>query len=296
MSVDSLSGHFALDLKGLERIKHSAARDPQSQLKTAANQFEALFLQRMLKSMRDAMPKSDLNDSSQMQFYQSMFDQQMAQHLAGKGFGLAQQLIGQLSGDAPAAGQHEIPRASPQALYGAVPAAGAVTVTAGARAGGAEPERFISQLAGPARAASRRSGVPAELILAQAALETGWGRREITTADGGNSHNLFGIKATGGWAGASTEAATHEYVAGERTPARERFRVYRSYDEAFADHARLLGENPRYAGVVNADSPQQAAVALQQGGYATDPAYASKLIAVMERIGPLSGEVLAMGR
>lgn len=281
MSVDALSSRFALDLRGLERLKHSAARNPDQALKTAANQFEALFLQRLMKSMRDAMPKSDLTDSPRTRFYQSMFDQQLAQHLSGRGFGLAEQLINQLS-------NANIPHGVPQPLHGAVPAR-ATHATPATRVepgtGHADPAGFIATLRGPAQAASRRSGVPAELILAQAALETGWGRHRITTADGADSHNLFGIKAGHGWHGASTEARTHEYINGQPTPATERFRVYRSYQDAFADHARLLGDNPRYAGVVTARTPEQAAHALQQSGYATDPAYADKLVALMRQIG-----------
>ena len=94
----SIQGQFALDVQGLDRLKHSAARDPQKQLRSAAEQFEALFLHRMIKSMRDASPRSELTDSSQMRFYQSLFDQQMSQHMAGRGLGLADQLVAQLSG------------------------------------------------------------------------------------------------------------------------------------------------------------------------------------------------------
>ena len=142
-------------------------------------------------------------------------------------------------------------------------------------------------------AASAASGVPAELILAQAALETGWGRNRIVTAGGADSHNLFGIKAGADWRGPSTEVRTTEYVDGQPQTQVERFRVYDSYAAAFTDYARLLGGNPRYAGVVNAPSAEQAAYALQRGGYATDPAYADKLIGVMQMIGPVGRPQLA---
>lgn len=148
-------------------------------------------------------------------------------------------------------------------------------------------ERFMERLAAPAQAASRRTGVPAELILAQAALETGWGRHEIATQDGGNSHNLFGIKAGSSWQGKTTDVVTHEYLNGQRTRLVDTFRVYDSFEEAFTDYARLIGDNPRYAAVTTAGSAEQAARELQAGGYATDPAYAEKLIAVMNSMGPV---------
>jgi len=334
-SVDSrLQGQFALDVQGLDRLKHSAARDPQQQLRSAAEQFEALFLHRMIKSMREATPRSELTDSSQMRFYQSLFDQQMSQHMAGRGLGLADQLVAQLSGKGAPAGDaaqaatgtsplDAIPRGEPRRLPGVDPAAGdpaagapsahgaagkpdatvdraerprppllsAANLAAPgvATPGVATPTDFVHQLSEPAREASRRTGMPAPLILAQAALETGWGRREIPTADGGNSHNLFGIKAGGEWDGPTTDVVTHEYINGQRTRMVERFRVYDSYAEAFADHGRLISDNPRYAPVLQAADAEQAARALQSGGYATDPAYADKLVTLMDQIGGLDG-------
>ncbi|HEX5678751.1 MAG TPA: flagellar assembly peptidoglycan hydrolase FlgJ [Alcanivorax sp.] len=306
----SIQGQFALDVQGLNRLKHSAARDPQKQLRSAAEQFEALFLHRMIKSMRDASPRSELTDSSQMRFYQSLFDRQISQHMAGRGLGLADQLVAQLSGKGSSADAAQaatgaspldsIPRGEPRRLPGVDLAVGAPAV--GAPAAGVEraeqprppllsaanpstPTDFVHQLSEPAREASRRTGMPAPLILAQAALETGWGRREIPTADGGNSHNLFGIKAGANWDGPTTEVVTHEYINGRRTRMVDSFRVYDSYAEAFADHARLIGENPRYAPVLRAADAEQAARALQSGGYATDPAYADKLVTLMDQIG-----------
>ena len=332
----SIQGQFALDVQGLDRLKHSAARDPQKQLRSAAEQFEALFLHRMIKSMRDATPRSELTDSSQMRFYQSLFDQQMSQHMAGRGLGLADQLVAQLSGKGTSADAARaasvtspldaIPRGEPRRLPGVEAAAGdpaAGDPAAGAPAAGASkgdaaamddagaatavarterprppllsaanpatPTDFVHQLSEPAREASRRTGMPAPLILAQAALETGWGRREIPTNNGGNSHNLFGIKAGADWKGPTTEVVTNEYINGQRTRVVDRFRVYDSYAEAFEDHGRLISDNPRYAPVLQAADAKQAAQALQNGGYATDPAYADKLVALMDQIGGLVG-------
>ncbi|RKR06088.1 flagellar protein FlgJ [Kushneria sinocarnis] len=149
---------------------------------------------------------------------------------------------------------------------------------------------FIAKVGDAARDVSRATGLSSRLIMAQAALETGWGRSEIRDGESA-SHNLFNIKATGGWQGRSTSVATTEYEHGRAVNVRDDFRVYDSYDQAFADYARLITDNPRYAGVVQAGSPEEAARQLQQGGYATDPNYASKLIAIMSQIPDQLGEM-----
>ncbi|MGQ4880157.1 flagellar assembly peptidoglycan hydrolase FlgJ [Billgrantia sp. LNSP4103-1] len=360
MSIQDATGQFALDVQGLERLKHTARQDTGAGLRGAAQQFEALFLQMMLKSMRDTIPSGGLLDSQQGEFYQSMLDQQWAQTMAGRGIGLADHLVAQLEGQMGLAGSrsgvadHElseliagIPRGTPRVLQDALqpvneeeagrdepvegqkaepapmpssfleelesvrggfmsaldaalpspapetqPAAAATSAEQRGRTGSNGPsgehvQRFLERLAGPAQAASRKTGVPAELILAQAALETGWGRHEIATSDGGNSYNLFGIKAGSNWQGRTTDVTTHEYLNGRRTRVDDTFRAYGSFEEAFTDYARLIGNNPRYAEVTTAGSAEQAARALQSGGYATDPAYADKLIAVMNSMGPV---------
>ncbi|KAA0019188.1 flagellar assembly peptidoglycan hydrolase FlgJ [Salinicola corii] len=327
---NDLSDQFALDVQSVQRLKYSAANSSQGSLKEASRQFEAIFLQMMLKSMRDASPKSGLLQSHQMDMMRSMQDQQWAQQLAGKGLGLADQLVQQLEGSGlpgtsalPATSGKEdtstliagIPRGTPRLLHDGQRTPGfapdssrhdmALSGTPGnsatdndvavapssARADDgdrpAHVRAFLERLAGPARRAEQASGVPAELILAQAALETGWGQREIPTARGGNSHNLFGIKAGQSWQGATTEITTTEYVNGRPIKVSDRFRVYDSYTEAFADYASLIGGNPRYRGVVAASSPDLAAQALQYGGYATDPRYAEKLQGVMAQLGEL---------
>jgi flagellar protein FlgJ len=131
---------------------------------------------------------------------------------------------------------------------------------------------------GSAVAAERSTGVPAGFIVGQAALETGWGRQEIRHADGRSAHNLFGIKAGAGWRGGTVDATTTEYVDGRAVKTVERFRAYASHEEAFADWAKLMASNPRYAGVLQAGGSIEAfSRNLQKAGYATDPDYASKL-------------------
>lgn len=143
---------------------------------------------------------------------------------------------------------------------------------------------FVAGLSVPARVASQQSGIPHQLILAQAALESGWGQREIPTTDGSPSHNLFGIKAGRSWNGPVTEITTTEFEQGAAKKVKAAFRVYGSYVKAMNDYVKLLANNPRYAGVVNARSPEQAAHALQRAGYATDPHYASKLVSVIQQM------------
>ena len=141
------------------------------------------------------------------------------------------------------------------------------------------PEAFVQSIWPHAQRTAAELGVSPKALVAQAALETGWGRRLV---GGDESHNLFGIKATGGWGGTRVDSATHEFVNGVRQDQRAQFRGYRSIDESFDDYARLM-RNDRYAGALAAgDDPDRFAHALQQAGYATDPSYAAKISAIVE--------------
>lgn len=337
MSVNDITSQFALDMSGFQRLQHTARVDPEAGVDGAAQQFEALFIQMMMKSMRDATPSSALMNSSATDTYQSMLDQQWSQVMASRGMGLADVLVQQLerqgviSNGANSTAQLDadqelqaliagIPRGTPRVLddsFAATSGRSGATNSQGSGQFLAELEairqgvekgnmvaesplsqrqqttpghvdQFIQTLSAPAQAASATTGVPAELILAQAALETGWGRHEIATRNGNNSHNLFGIKAGSHWKGETTDIVTHEYINGRRTQVVDTFRVYDSFEHAFTDYASLIGNNPRYAGVIQAPSAEQAARELQSGGYATDPLYADKLVAVMNTMGPLN--------
>lgn len=150
------------------------------------------------------------------------------------------------------------------------------------------PEAFVRSIWPHARRTAAQLGVSAKALVAQAALETGWGRRLV---GGDGSHNLFGIKAGGGWGGAQVESATHEYVDGVRRNQRDDFRAYGSIHDSFADYARLM-RNDRYAGALAAGADaDRFAQALQQAGYATDPAYAAKISAIVD--GPTLNRALA---
>lgn len=280
ISPTDLSAKLVLDAQGLDALRQSAKQNSPEALKTAARQFEALFMNMMLKSMREATPQDSVFDNEQSRMYTSMLDQQLSQNLAARGVGLADVLIRQLSSVVAAPPQE-------QARHGQSPLN---PVEAGADAGRADVSQpahvqaFHARLAAHAEEASRTTGIPARFMIGQAALESGWGRREIVAADGTPSHNLFGIKATGGWNGKVVESATTEYVNGVAQRKVEKFRAYDSYADAFRDYASLLRNNPRYENVLaNARDAAGFAQGLQRAGYATDPNYADKLTRIIRQ-------------
>ena len=264
-------GNLAIDSQSLNKLKLQAKQAPDQALKAAAKQFEAVFLNMMLKSMRDATPQDGEFDSEQTKMFTGMLDQQLAQSMSSRGVGLAEVMVKQLSRNQQAASLSA--PAAPAAIH-AVPSAYKADVQ----------QSFINKLRVPAEQASRSTGVPAHLILGQAALESGWGKREIKMADGSNSYNLFGIKAGKDWKGKVAEVATTEYPNGVASQQLQRFRAYGSYAESFQDYANLLNDNPRYSGVTGQADAKVFAQGLQQAGYATDPHYADKLAGVIGSI------------
>jgi flagellar protein FlgJ len=151
----------------------------------------------------------------------------------------------------------------------------------------AHVEAFTGAMISHAREAAKTTKIPPEFMLAQAALETGWGKKQILHPDGSPSHNLFGIKANG-WKGKTVDVMTTEFENGKMIRKVETFRAYDSYADSFRDYARLLSDNPRYQNVMNAQDPAAFAYGLQRAGYATDPEYGDKLVRVISRI-PKSG-------
>lgn len=291
------------DNRALADIKRLSKDNDPKALKAAARQFEAMFLQMMLKSMRDATPQDGMLDSDQTRMYQSLLDQQLAQSLAGKsGSGsLATMIEKQLSRGLDAANPLEtgLPPAltsalsriieSPSGKVGATPAPAniaspsgavdAVTGEPGVVGGGlpTDAREFVNRVWPHAVAAGQSTGIPPAFLIAHSALESGWGKAEPRRSDGSPSFNLFGIKAGRSWGGATVDATTTEYVDGVPRRQNERFRAYGSYAEAFQDYARLLASNPRFTGVLGSRDGDSFARNLQLSGYATDPAYADKL-------------------
>ncbi|MCI3207021.1 MULTISPECIES: flagellar assembly peptidoglycan hydrolase FlgJ [Pandoraea] len=279
-NLPDLTQRAAYEMQGLTALRAAAHQQTPQATQQAAKQFEAVFTQMMVKSMRDATMSGGLLGSDQEKMFNGMLDDQLAQQLAShKGIGLADLMLKQLAKTGttlpPAATGRQ------QSLAGrAYNAADAIGVADGAPAAAGE---FVDRMASAAQNASANSGIPARFMLSQAALESGWGKREIRRADGSTSHNVFGIKAGKNWNGPTVEVATTEYVNGQPRKVMAKFRAYGSYDEAFADYANLISNNPRYSSVVaSANDAASFANNLQRAGYATDPQYANKLMKVMK--------------
>lgn len=261
------------DASGLSALKRAGHENSPEAIAAAATQFEALLLNMMLKSMREATPSEGLMESEDSKTLKGMLDQQWSQTLATRGIGLAAVLTRQLSA-------HAVNAASPAPA----PLPEAVLDSAALKPALTPALSFSAQHAAAAEAASQSSGIPATFMLGQAALESGWGKREIRQADGSASHNLFGIKAGANWNGPVAQVVTTEYVDGVPQKSVQAFRAYDSYEEAFADYAALLTRSGRYKSALASATARDAAGfarGLQQAGYATDPTYAQKLVRVI---------------
>jgi flagellar protein FlgJ len=322
-AANDLTQRFALDVQGFAKLSAQAKASPQAGMKMAAQQFDAVFTQMMLKSMRDATPQDGPFDSHDSATFTSMMDQQLSQQMSQKGIGVADAMLkqmmrnqgmqvsgaaggaGGLAGMANAlgggsggdAGQTAALNALAKA-YGNAQANGQLAMGKGYSANsaltpplkgdGSSPkiDAFVDKLAAPAQAASAATGIPARFIIGQAALESGWGKSEIRKADGSSSHNVFGIKASRDWTGKTVSTVTTEYVNGKPQRTVEKFRAYDSYEEAMTDYASLLKGNPRYAQVINSSHDVNGfANGMQRAGYATDPHYAKKLMSIMQKMG-----------
>lgn len=298
---------LAMDPASLKALEARTQDVPEAALRGAAKQFEALFLNMMLKSMRDTVPEDGALDSQQSRMFTGMLDEQYANDLSqGHGLGLADMIVRQLGPlargrkAAEAGGNPASVAAAPgagaadTAATTAMPAPGGEAVTPPALPAAGGPARrgpqaraisaFRAEMGEAAQAASATSGIPADFMLAQAGLESGWGQHQPLTAAGTPSYNLFGIKAGPGWRGPVARALTTEVVDGVSQQVRQDFRAYRSYAEAFQDYAALLSGSARYARAFASDSAQAFAGALQKAGYATDPDYAGKVARAIRQV------------
>lgn len=322
MISPDISSKLAIDAKSIDDLHLMAKRNPEQALHKAAQQFEALFMNMLLKSMREATPKDGMFDSQQTQFFTQMYDQQLAQHLSTKGIGIANILVKQLSRvDGSIEPQTSISQAD--AILSSINAVNQPSVIKNGHPNDRSEQLwpstynsrqtltlvekmnssdeafvapaqvelqmkksfnrsmdFINTLLPHAKIASQSTGIPPHFMLAQAALESGWGKHEIRRADNSPSYNLFGIKAGASWKGDTVEKVTTEYINGTPQKIVDKFRAYSSYAEGFNDYARLLLDNPRYAKVLESSDFSAFATGLQRAGYATDPKYAEKLIRI----------------
>lgn len=302
------------DFTQYSTLRAAASEDGRNPdvLREVAGQFEALFVQTLLKNMRDtSLGDPIFGQSNQHDMYLEMLDKQMAVEMTReRGFGLSDVLVRQLLGNeastngigqdgnqafpigqrpsapVPAAAESgEIPAAgSPgrQTETGEVPAA-EFPADAADETRWASPREFVEAIWPHARESARRVGVEPRAIVAQAALETGWGEHVMRDASGDSSYNLFGIKAGSDWQGATVTKPTLEYRDGVAYREQARFRAYESIGAAFDDYVNFLSGRPRYeAALASGGDGERFAVSLQEAGYATDPLYARKIKRVMQ--------------
>jgi flagellar protein FlgJ len=259
------------DLRSLETLRGAAVRDPKSSIRETAKQFESLFMQEVMKSMRAATQSTGMMDNSATQMGTEMLDTQFSGKMTGLPGGLSSAIERHLQrqmGISEKPGEKSLQPLPAMAKKGIAP----------------HVQSFIQKHDGAARAAEAQTGIPASFMLAQAAHESGWGRREITGANGTPSFNVFGIKATSSWKGPVAEVQTTEFIDGKPQKVMAKFRAYASYEESFKDYAKLIGSNERYSKVVaqaQSGGAEGFALGLQKAGYATDPDYAQKLARVI---------------
>lgn len=334
MNTQFDSAYLSTELQGLAQLRSHAVQQPDSPetIDAIARQFEALFIQMMLKTMRDAMPVDSGMRSEHLKMFESMYDQQLALDMSkGSGIGLREALARDLAPHHQAAldpdrelrmPTERVPalRAALETIKAAREADAALSpaparerpaaaerpepVAATAKTRRARPavsaptdapvldhnwrpqnaEEFIRDLWPHAQQAAQRLGVDPEVLLAQSALETGWGRHIMRHGDGRSSFNLFGIKADRSWQGERVNVSTLEYVNGAFERQRANFRAYQSPAESFEDYVNFLQSNPRYRHALEVTHDPEAYLrGLQRAGYATDPAYANKILNILNR-------------
>ena len=289
------------DLQGLDKLRYGADENSPETLGFVAKQFEAIFLQMMLKSAHGESDDDGLFNNQQTEFYQDWHDKQLSIDLAsGKGIGIAEMLIKQLqtkqSTVEPSAINTNIPAADAASAFPVVrpsvspfplPNAGIpkndavekVSINEENQLG--NPQAFVENLWPLAKDAAKKLGVSPEVILAQAALETGWGKKISRNMSGSSSNNLFNIKADSRWTGDQATVSTLEYRDGIAVREQANFRAYDSYAASFSDYVDFMKDSPRYQAALGAGTDAEAFTReLSQAGYATDPNYANKIMKI----------------
>ena len=261
-----------LDFSALSQLKHRSKNDAKSTLREVASEFETIFVKMMMKSMRSASFGDELFDSESAKFYRDMYDDQLSLELSKNGgIGLADVLVKQLEQyipqENPSAGNKKLSEEiSLQNKYKNIEEPLFVS-----------PKDFVHQLWPYATKAAKELGTSAKVIVAQAALETGWGKHIIRNADGSSSNNLFNIKADNRWQGAIAHVDTIEYVG--NIPRREsaQFRTYKTLQESVHDYVSFLKNSPRYQSALGTNNESQFIQKIHAAGYATDPNYSKKI-------------------
>ncbi|MCL6414448.1 flagellar assembly peptidoglycan hydrolase FlgJ [Aestuariirhabdus sp. Z084] len=302
------------DLNSLQNLKYSSDGESKEALEQAVKQFESLFISMMLKSMRDAnaiFEEDSLFNSSESNMYRDMLDGQMAIDLAENGgMGLAEVLMRQLNSSIPEASstygrdRFMVDKASDVASTMVQqlmrkPIVGKVDQSANVNANDSDrkitletnepdevldsPLAFIRKMMPYAQEIASKLGIEPKILVAQSALETGWGQKMIQREDGGNSFNLFGIKADSRWSGDTAEVTTTEFRQGVALKETAAFRAYDSFLTSFDDYATFLQQNDRYQNALqHGGDSVKFLQGLQQAGYATDPEYAEKILRIAD--------------
>jgi flagellar protein FlgJ len=285
MTVNSQANSVYTDFRGLSQLQYKAATDSPKALKEVGQHFEALFIQMMLKSMREATPDDPYFSGKGEALYRDLFDKQISMTMAKKSqLGLADLIVNQLRHNIPSQNSNQNKDVQPQAANqplspkAAIDRDGRVSAGAVDKSAYATPSAFLKDIWPHAQQAAKQLNVDPHILVAQAALETGWGKSIIRHPDGSSSNNLFGIKAGATWHKDTASVATLEYRDGIAIKEHARFRAYDSLAESFQDYVDFLQNNPRYKNALaSVGDPRQFAAALQGAGYATDPQYADKI-------------------
>ena len=298
------------DFSGLNTLRAEARVDPQASLKQVAKQFEGIFIQMMLKSMRDASMGDEIFDSDQSKLYRDMFDKQIALDMANsKGIGIADAMVRQLGKHAPVKNDPDsvnlkinsvkeqlhygkmLPQYNQQlsavdqsSVYGLSSAELPAIMPLADKTQFNSPEEFTSHILPYAEKAAKELGVSPLVLVSQAALETGWGKAITRHQDGSSSFNLFNIKADNRWDGNQVIKSTLEYDNGLAKHEKASFRSYDSYADSFDDYIDFLRSNSRYGSALQHQGDDKLFIKnLHKAGYATDPNYADKIINILKR-------------
>jgi len=313
MQSSALNKPTYTDFSGFGEMRAQARVDPQSSLKQVAKQFEGIFIQMMLKSMRDASMGDAIFDSDQSKLYRDMFDKQVALDMAnGKGIGIADSLVRQLGHKPTEKSQpdsftlqqkqqnetlvhgkmlplslHRINMVDQNSVKGLSKYELTPIKPMTDKTDFTSPEEFTNHILPYAEKAAKELGVSPLVLVSQAALETGWGKAVTRRPDGSSTFNLFNIKADTRWDGERVIKSTLEYDNGLAKYEKASFRSYDSYADSFDDYVDFLRTNNRYADALRHQSNQAGDHSfikdLHKAGYATDPNYADKVIDILNR-------------
>lgn len=296
MGIDKIDHDSKLytDIQGLEQLHGQYKTNPAAVKKQVAQQFESLLVQMVMRSMREANKSfsSDLISSNDMDFYQEMFDKQLSLSLSSRGLGVAKMIEDNMDAQLTRAKaiapsdmvQPDLKHLMKPATLTTVsnPSADTTDITSApltqhtTQSAFESPKAFVQAMWSSAKKAAASLGVSPSVLIAQAALETDWGKKML-------NHNLFNIKADPQWKKASTQVASLENKNGVLVKEKASFRAYDNIDESLADYAHFVKNNQRYSqALTQAQSPQGYVQGLQNAGYATDTQYAKKIMDIHE--------------